>query len=106
MKKVLGLILCIVNVLCMTGCYSGEQTYDYTIFFLSEDENELIAEGFDSEAQSVDAIITEMLEISTLDYIFFCYFVLFYNIYKKFGCLITNICCFFKIFKKDFIFWW
>ncbi|MBE5936562.1 MAG: hypothetical protein E7265_00860 [Lachnospiraceae bacterium] len=62
MKKVLGLILCIVNVLCMTGCYSGEQTYDYTIFFLSEDENELIAEGFDSEAQSVDAIITEMLD--------------------------------------------
>lgn len=67
MKKICMLLIFIFAVLMFTACGSSDKNYDYQIFYINKAENQLIAEGYNAEATTINGLVDELMnQMNTL----------------------------------------
>jgi len=63
MKKIMYIpvLICFVCLMFMAGCGGANEEYEYQLYYLNEDEDQLVAQGYNANSSVAYDLVTELL---------------------------------------------
>ena len=68
MKRIsyIPVLICLLCLVVFSGCKVSEEEYEYQLFYLNEDEDQLVAQGYNAQSGIAYDLVTELLTALTL----------------------------------------